>query len=366
MMRFVLPAIALSVGLHAGLLALAGAPAAVEHGAESAVSSTVIVFDAQPAPAASASADADQVAQQQPVQAEDQPTETLPDNEPAEAKPVEIEREAETELAGLEPEPVVEAPVEEPQQVAEPQQVVEPEPVVEAPVEEPQPVVESQQVVEPEPVVETPVEQLQAVVEPQQAVTPDPVIEPAPVQPVDAQPFVPIPRNKPQVPAGLAQKQQSAEKPVRRKAEEKSTAKSVKNAGSRKKQATKADRPKAKQRRARKTASRGTGKKKAQNRASSAGRSGGASAGEKAAYARRVLSHIQRYKRFPSGARAGKVRLKVRIAASGALQSASVRRSSGHRVLDKAAIATARRASPYPKPPAGRSFSFTVSLRYKR
>ena len=366
MMRFVLPAIALSLGLHVGLLVLAGGPNAVEQGAESPVSSTVIVFDAQPAPAVSASADADQVAEQQPVEAEDQPAETLPDKEPAETRPAEIEEEAETEQAALEPEPVVEAPVEEPQPVVEPQQAVEPEPVVEAPLEEPQPVVEPQRVVEPEPVVETPVEQLQAVVEPQQAVTSEPATKPAPVQPVEAEPFIPIPRNKPQVPAELAQKQLSAEKAVRRKAKEKPSTKPVKKTKSRKKPATKANRRKAKQKPARKTASRGTGKKKTQSRAGSAGRSGGASAGEKAAYARRVLSHIQRYKRFPSGARAGKVGLKVRISASGALQSAAVRRSSGHRVLDKAAIATARRASPYPKPPAGRSFSFTVSLRYKR
>ncbi|NNJ77348.1 MAG: TonB family protein [Anderseniella sp.] len=343
MMRFVLPAIALSVGLHAGLLALAGGPNAVEHGAESAVSSTVIVFDAQPAPAVSASADADQVAEERPVEAEDHPAEPLPDKAPAGAKPVEIVKDAETEQAALEPEPVVEVPVEEPQ-----------------------PVVEPQQVVEPEPVVETPVEQLQAVVEPQPAVTPEPVTKPAPVQPVEAEPFVPIPRNKPPVPAELGQEQLSAEKPVRRKAKKEASTKPVKKAKSRKKPTAKADRRKAKQKPARKTASRGTSKKKTQSRAGSAGRSGGASAGEKAAYARRVLSHIQRYKRFPSGARAGKVGLKVRISASGALQSAAVRRSSGHRVLDKAAIATARRASPYPKPPGGGSFSFTVSLRYKR
>jgi len=337
MMRFVLPAIALSLGLHAGLLALTGGPNAVEHGAESAVSSTVIVFDARPAPAVSASADADQVAEQQPVEAEDQPAETLPDKLPVEAKPFEIVKDAETEQAALEPELDVKAPVEEPRPV-----------------------------VEPEPVAETPVEQLQAVVEPQPAVTPEPVAKPAPVQPVEAEPFVPIPRNKPPVPAEFAQKQLSAEKPVRLKAKKEASTKPVEKAKSRKKPTAKADRRKAKQKPARKTASRGTGKKKTQSRAGSAGRSGGASAGEKAAYARRVLSHIQRYKRFPSGARAGKVGLKVRISASGALQSAAVRRSSGHRVLDKAAIATARRASPYPKPPGGGSFSFTVSLRYKR
>ena len=282
MMRFVLPAIGLSLGLHAGLLAWAGGPNAVEHGAESVVSSTVIVFDAQPAPAVSASADADEVAEQQPVQADDLPAETLPDKEPAEAQPVEIVEDAETE------------------------QVTEP------------------------------------------------VTEPVPVQPVETRPFVPIPKLKPQVPAEFAQKQLSSEKPERRK----SKAKPVPKDKSRKKPVNKADRRKAKQRPA--------GKNRAQTRAGSAGRSGGASAGEKAAYARRVLSHIQRYKSFPSGARAGKVGLKVRISASGQLLSASVRRSSGHHVLDKAAVATARRASPYPKPPGSRNFSFTVSLRYVR
>jgi protein TonB len=322
MMRFVLPAIALSLGLHAGLLALAGGPDAVEHGAESAVSSTVIVFDAQPAPAVSASADADQLAEQQPVEAEGQPAETLPETAPAKVQPKEIVEDAETEQAALKPEPVIETPVEEPQRVAETQELVQPEPEI----------------------------------------TSESVTEPALVQPVETRPFVPIPRIKPQVPAELAQKQPSTEKPARRKAK----AKPVTNTKSSKKLANRTVRRKAKQRSAPKTASTGNGRKKTQSRASSAGRSGGASAGEKAAYARRVLSHIQRYKSFPSGARAGKVGLKVRISASGTLQSASVRRSSGHRVLDKAAVATARRASPYPKPPGGSSFSFTVSLRYQR
>ena len=130
MMRFLLPAIGLSIGLHAGLLAWAGGPNAVEHGAESVVSSTVIVFDAQPAPAVSASADADEVAEQQPVQADDLPAETLPDKEPAEAQPVEIVEDAETEQVTPKPEPIVEAPVEDPQRVVEPQQVVEPEPEI--------------------------------------------------------------------------------------------------------------------------------------------------------------------------------------------------------------------------------------------
>ena len=297
MMRFVLPAVALSVGLHAGLLALAGAPDSVEHGAETSVSSTVIVFDAPSAPAASASVDADRVAEQPPVEAEEQASEALPDEEPAGTQPAEVVEHTDTEHAVLEP-------------------------VVEAPTGKAHPVVEPRRAVPP-------------------ALnnTPAPAAEPGPVKPDETRPFVPVPRIKPQVPAEFARKQRSSEQPARRKEN---------------------------QRRAGKAASGSAGKKKAQRRTGSAGRSGGASAGEKAAYARRVLSHIQRYKRFPRGASAGKVRLKVRISASGRLQSATVRRSSGHRILDKAALATARHASPYPKPPGGKSFSFTVALRYKR
>jgi len=80
-----------------------------------------------------------------------------------------------------------------------------------------------------------------------------------------------------------------------------------------------------------------------------------------------VLSHIQRHKRHPGGTSAsGVVRLAVRISGSGGLRSARVARSSGNSRLDRAAVATARRAAPYPAPPGGGSFSFTVSLRYTR
>lgn len=259
MMRFVLPAIALSLGLHAGLLAYVGTPDGVEQGAEGSVSSTVIVFDTPPAPAASASSEGEQAADQAPAgQAE-------PEFEP----------------------------------VAEPEFVVEP-------VVEPEPVAEAEHVAEP-------------------------VLT------------VPVPRAKPDVPAELVQKVES------RKVEAKPKTK-----------AKAALRKKAVKKRA------GTDKKKTGNRVGSAGRSGGASAGEKAAYARRVLAHIQRHKRHPAGGKSGKVRLAVRISPSGSLGGVSVRHSSGNSALDRAAVTTARRASPYPKPPGGAGFSFTVSLRYTR
>jgi len=335
MMRFVLPAIVLSVGLHAGLLALTGVPGAVPEGAESRVSSTVIVLEALPAPAASASAGADEVAQQQPLDAEEVAAETLPDEQAVEPQPVELVEpveDAKTEEAVPEAEVAVEIPVQEPQQVVEPEQVIEPE-----------------QVVEPVQVVELP---------------PEPMLppKPEPASNVETDAFVPIPKPKPEVPADFARQQGSTEQPSSQELK----AKPVVKSRPRKTTVRKTVSGKAKQKPAKTSKSGRTGKNKAQARAGSAGRSGGASAGEKAAYARRVLAHIQRYKSFPSGAHAGKVSLSVRIAASGALLSASVRRSSGHRVLDKAALATARRASPYPKPPGGSRFSFTVTLRYVR
>ena len=134
MMRFVLPAIVLSVGLHAGLLALTGVPGVVPEGAQSRVSSTVIVLEALPAPAASASDGAEEVAQQQPLDAQEVTAETLPDEQASEAQPaepVEDVEAAETEEAGPEADVAVEVPVQEPQQVVEPEQVIEPEQVVE-------------------------------------------------------------------------------------------------------------------------------------------------------------------------------------------------------------------------------------------
>lgn len=106
---------------------------------------------------------------------------------------------------------------------------------------------------------------------------------------------------------------------------------------------------------------------------SGAAAAAGASAGVEAAYGRKLLSHIERRKRYPAAARAagvaGAVRLSVTIDRSGQLRSARVSKGSGHFVLDEEALATARRASPYPAPPdgiGGKTFSFSVTLRFSR
>lgn len=304
-MRFLLPAIAVSFGLHAGVLAYLGVPGGVEQGAEGDVSSTVIVFDTPVAFQPSASSEGEQASDQQPAEGVTEPV-----DEPA---PVE---QAQPEELVAEPEPVEEAKGDEP--------AAELEPAAEAKVETP--------VAEPEP----------------EAV---------------AVPFVPVPRAKPHVPADFA------DEPVREMVTPKTQPRT--ETGSRpavKKRVNAEPRKRTTKKTAPGKTRKASGETKAASRSSagSAGRSGGASSGEKAAYARRVLSHIQRYKRHPAGGKNGKVGLAVQISPSGSLSGVSVRSSSGDSVLDRAAVTTARSASPYPKPPGGNGFSFTVSLRYTR
>lgn len=107
--------------------------------------------------------------------------------------------------------------------------------------------------------------------------------------------------------------------------------------------------------------------------AAGAAASAGASAGVEAAYGRKLLAHVERRKRYPAAARAAKVtgavRLSITIDRNGQLRSVRVAKGSGHAVLDEEALATARRASPYPAPPdgvGGKTFAFAVTLRFSR
>ncbi len=105
--------------------------------------------------------------------------------------------------------------------------------------------------------------------------------------------------------------------------------------------------------------------------ASAAGRQGGATAGEKASYARKLLAHVQRHKRYPPGTDrlSGATKLAITIDRGGGFAGARVLSGSGHAVLDQAALAVARNAAPYPKPPegvGGATFTFAVTLRYRR
>lgn len=111
----------------------------------------------------------------------------------------------------------------------------------------------------------------------------------------------------------------------------------------------------------------------ARSQPAQAGRTGGATAGEKAAYARRLMRHVERYKRYPKAAErqgiTGAAGLSITIDRAGALAGARLARGSGHAILDDEALAVARRAAPYPRPPegvGGGTVSFAVTLRFSR
>ena len=111
---------------------------------------------------------------------------------------------------------------------------------------------------------------------------------------------------------------------------------------------------------------------KAAGRGSVASR-GGASAGEKAAYAARLRSHVQRFERYPAEAErngvTGSARIAITIDRGGRLISSRLAASSGSAILDDAARATATRASPYPPPPdgiGGRTLTFAATVRFRR
>jgi protein TonB len=121
---------------------------------------------------------------------------------------------------------------------------------------------------------------------------------------------------------------------------------------------------------ARRPSSAGVGK--AAGRGSVASR-GGAGAGEKAAYAARLRSHVQRFERYPAEAErngvTGSARIAITIDRSGRLISSRLAASSGSAILDGAAEATAKRASPYPPPPdgiGGRTLTFAATVRFRR
>lgn len=84
----------------------------------------------------------------------------------------------------------------------------------------------------------------------------------------------------------------------------------------------------------------------------------------------RLNAHLNRHKRFPSGARGkGDVTVRFAIDPNGRVLAASVARSSGEPVFDQAALDMVNRASPVPAPPpeiAKPRMSLTVPVRFSR
>jgi protein TonB len=94
-----------------------------------------------------------------------------------------------------------------------------------------------------------------------------------------------------------------------------------------------------------------------------------ASRAEAAAYQNEVLGRIASQKRYPEAARErdahGVAVVRFSLNGSGELVSASLARSAGDAALDAEAVATVRRAAPFPAPPSGAPRSFSASLSYR-
>jgi protein TonB len=85
-----------------------------------------------------------------------------------------------------------------------------------------------------------------------------------------------------------------------------------------------------------------------------------------------LVSHLNRFKRYPDGARArgaqGAVLVEFTIDRSGRVVASRVLRPSGSALLDEEAIAVLRRASPLPGPPAevsGELFPLTLPIQFR-
>lgn len=83
-------------------------------------------------------------------------------------------------------------------------------------------------------------------------------------------------------------------------------------------------------------------------------------------YRGRVQSHLARYKR-KVGSSKGRVVVSFSLSGSGGVRGVRVVRSSGNGSIDRAAISMVKRASPFPRMPAGgpASMRFSVPIRYR-
>lgn len=236
--------------------------------------------------------------------------------------------QAEEQSIAVDSTPAEDAPDEPAEEAAEPEE----EPVVEP---EPEPL--------PEPVSEEAVEETVEEIEPEEEVVEEP--EPDPVQQfVEAQlenVEVPIPVKRPPPPKPKVEKPQPAEKPVRRPKPSKPSRQSA-PAQVQADHAPRAAAP---------TTSRGM-----------------TSSVSPARWQSRLLAHLERRKRYPSGAKSrreqGTAYVRFSIDASGNVLSVRLARSSGFPELDQEVVAMVRRASPVPPPPPGVNREITVPVRF--
>jgi len=91
-----------------------------------------------------------------------------------------------------------------------------------------------------------------------------------------------------------------------------------------------------------------------------------------ASWRRTLVSHINRYKRYPATAHAhrveGVVTIQFTVDRAGSVVQTQVVQSSGSLLLDDEAVAILRRAAPLPAPPTqaeGSTFVFSLPIRFK-
>ncbi|MCB1353329.1 MAG: energy transducer TonB [Rhodobacteraceae bacterium] len=96
---------------------------------------------------------------------------------------------------------------------------------------------------------------------------------------------------------------------------------------------------------------------------------GGASRVAPARWTSRLMAHLERRKRYPSGARRrheeGVAQVRFRIDAQGHVLGVALARSSGFPELDAEVLAMVRRASPVPAPPPGAPLDLTVPVQFR-
>jgi len=84
----------------------------------------------------------------------------------------------------------------------------------------------------------------------------------------------------------------------------------------------------------------------------------------------RLMAHLERRKKYPSGARSrreeGVVYVRFRIDDMGKVLSASLVKSSGWSELDNEVLTLVQRASPVPAPPPGANKTITAPVRFSR